>query len=499
MMENNVCITEKNRIKEAIVSVVILVALLIMAGTFMREANFNSRTLMYSIFVIVIINAILIVYICSKIEFYAFSFICVMFLGLLSLFIQPILNIPDEATHYARAEMISRGVFFVNPQEQTHETIQATYDLMDNSQKTYSVSTIQEMDINEDSATIEHVASANLSITYIPQALGIFIAKVLNLKLIWSMWLGRILNLLCYSLMIGLGIKLAGNCKFALFFVAALPMSIQQAASLSPDAIINGGIFLLIGYFIHLYTKDYISWKNIVIFSFLGLLVTFSKVTNVFFGGLILLLPIEKYWNKRKSMLVKISIILIFILCGGLFYIYTTQFPIPDVQKAYFDAAGVNSTEQIQYILTHTWEWIRNFGSSLVENCSLYVSMINNYGWLTYGYSISTIVMLVMFGKICFQQEGIDLPCLSKILLTLMVIGNYCFTCLALYITWTPVGSADIAGVQGRYFIPVIAVLTLLLSGKKQFTKGKESHKNDMIVILAMVGAMLIKTITYYY
>ena len=83
-----------------------------------------------------------------------------------------------------------------------------------------------------------------------------------------------------------------------------------------------------------------------------------------------------------------------------------------------------------------------------------------------------------------------------------MIIGNYCFTCLALYITWTPVGSSTIDGVQGRYFIPLIAVLVLLLTGKRQVAEGIErevSHKNDLIVILVVVGAMLIKTITYYY
>src|SRR5699024_7683048 len=142
--------------------------------------------------------------------------------------------------------------------------------------------------INYDTASIEHVASANLSISYIPQALGIIIAKVFNLDLIWSMWLGRMLNLICYSLRVGLGLKLADMLQIPLLFVATFPMSIQQAASLSPDAIINGGTFLLVGYFIYLYRKDFISWKNLFVFVILGLLVITSKVTNVFWGGLIL-------------------------------------------------------------------------------------------------------------------------------------------------------------------------------------------------------------------
>ena len=500
-MENSIHKMDKTNIKDVILYTIMLTALLTIVWLFMKGECFDKQTILYCIVIIVALGFTLIVYFFRGLEinFYKYAIFCLMVLGILSLFIQPILNIPDEATHYARAEMVSRGILFVDYHEQSHETIQATYDLMDESQKIYSESEIQGLKINHNTAFIEHVASSNLSISYIPQAIGIFVAKILNLDLIWSMWLGRFLNLVCYSFMVGLSLKLAGDLKFPLFFVSALPISIQQAASLSPDAIINGGVFLLIGYFIYLYRKDAILWKNLMIFLLLGLLVITSKVTNVFFSGLILLLPLEKDWKASKSIFIKIIFIMIFIICGVTFYIYTTQFPVPDVQKVYLDSVGVDSSGQIHYILAHLLEWFRNFGNSLIENCFSYMSMLNTYGWLNYGYSLSTIVMLVMFGKICFAQEGLKLSGLNKTLLVLMIIGNYCFTCLALYITWTPVGSPNIDGVQGRYFIPLIAVLILLLGGKKRFIEDKETHEKDMLIILAMVGAMLIKTVTYYY
>lgn len=499
-MENNIYKIDK--IKETIIYTTILASILVIVWMFMKGEHLGKQIILYCMVVIVALSFIFIKYsFCgAEIGFYKFSIFCLIVLGVLSLFIQPIFNIPDEGTHYARAEMVSRGVFFVDYHEKSHETIQATYDLMNEEKKVYTESKVQGLKINQDVALIEHVASSNLFISYIPQAMGIFIAKILNLDLIWSMWLGRFLNLVCYSMLVGVSLKLAGNLQFPLFFVATLPMSIQQAASLSPDAMINGGVFLLVGYFIYLYRKEVISWKNLMLFFILGLLVIMSKVTNVFFGGLILLLPLKKNWTVSKSILIKMFFIVTFVVCSAAFYIYTTQFPIPDVHKVYFDSAGVNSSGQIHYILTHMLEWMHNFGSSLIENCFTYISMLNNYGSLNYGYSISTIVMLVMFGKICFEQEGLGLSSLNKSLLALMIIGNYCFICLALYITWTPVGSSNIVGVQGRYFIPLIAVLILLLSGKKRLVdEGNESPKKDMLIILAMTGAMLIKTITYYY
>ena len=498
-MKENTLMPIKRRIKDVISPVIILILLLSLSWFFMQEASFNRHVIMYCSIVVVILSIILIVYGCCDIEFHRFSVLCLLLLGSISLFVQPILNMPDEDTHYARAEMVSRGILFIDPQQQTHETIQALYDLREDRQKPYSDSEIQGMKIDQTPAPIEHVASSNLFIVYIPQAIGIFLAKILNLNVIWSMWLGRLLNLICYSLIVGISLKLASGLQFPLFFVAALPMSVQQAASCSPDALINGSVFLIIGYFIYLYKKETVSWKNLLIFLLFGLLVITSKVTNVFFCGLILLLPLEKKLGRIKSILIKISFILLFIVCGVFYYIYTTQFPVSEAQRLYYASVGADSAGQIQYILSNMLEWVKNFGGSMIENVSSYVLMLNQYGCLDYDYYISSIIMVIAFGKICYQQRGLLMSVFNKVLLILMMLGNYCFTCLALYITWTPVGSTNIEGVQGRYFIPLIALLVVFLTGKGDSGKNKEKHRSDMVIVLAMVGAMLIKTITYYY
>ena len=107
--------------------------------------------------------------------------------------------------------------------------------------------------INYTPTTVKHVAATNLSFLYLPQTMGILLAKVLHMDAIWLLWFGRIMNLLCYGIIVASAVKIAPKWKFVLFFMASLPMSIQQAASFSPDAIINGLSILTIGYFIYLY------------------------------------------------------------------------------------------------------------------------------------------------------------------------------------------------------------------------------------------------------
>ena len=51
------------------------------------------------------------------------------------------------------------------------------------------------------------VTNASSFIPYIPQAIGIWIARILGLSLLWLVILGRFCNLVCYALITRLAIK----------------------------------------------------------------------------------------------------------------------------------------------------------------------------------------------------------------------------------------------------------------------------------------------------
>src|SRR6185295_8507910 len=51
-----------------------------------------------------------------------------------------------------------------------------------------------------------------------------------------------------------------------------------------------------------------------------------------------------------------------------------------------------------------------------------------------------------------------------RIIFILVFVTSYLATIVSLYLTFTPVGSDQVFGVQGRYFIPLVLLLSLLLS-----------------------------------
>lgn len=493
---------KKDREKQqGIICIFAEIICLILVACFLKDFQ-KSKAEMIIVFVVVCVMAVLLgLFAFKKIVFYCFVFGFLIVTGGLSLLIQPVFNIPDEVAHFARAEIVSSGNFIQNPAEQEFETIRSLEDLTDNIKKSYPNSSLKGKKIDYTPIKTKHVAATNLSFLYFPQAIGIFIAKFLHMDIIWLLWLGRFMNLLAYSILVAMAIKIAPKLKFFLFFIAALPISVQQAASFSPDAFINGTAILFVGYFLNLYSKreDRIPKKEILVFTFLGTIVAVSKVTNIFMMGLFLLIPSSRFEDRKKETIIKCIAIIVVIFFGGTYYLYTTNFAPNLEHLPYLEGANVNSEEQLQYILDNTRIWMQKFGFSIINRVAECTDMLSEFGWLEYNYSILSVVMIFIFGKMCFRESGVIISRFSKFLILLMTLGIYCTTCLALYLTWTPVGADDVVGIQGRYFIPMLLLLILLFTSNKDNRVKKESYIIDLTVINFMIGAMFIVTTARYY
>ncbi|MCF0146536.1 MAG: DUF2142 domain-containing protein, partial [Eubacterium sp.] len=87
---------------------------------------------------------------------------------------------------------------------------------------------------------------------YLGGMFGISIGRLLGLGGMMTFLLGRILNLVIFILLTAFAIKKLPFGKMALFIVALMPMTLQQAASYSPDVTINGLVFVVVALSLHL-------------------------------------------------------------------------------------------------------------------------------------------------------------------------------------------------------------------------------------------------------
>ena len=429
-----------------------------------------------------------------------FAFLCIVFLGGLSAIVQPILNIPDETVHFARAERVSEGKVFTDPSVQNFDTIKSVVEMQKSAEIPIIKSGLENKDVDYTVDYVNHVAASNLSFLYFPQALGIIIAKALNLNVIWLLWMARLCNLIFYSILMTIAMHIIPRLKYLLLFISILPMSIQQAASCSVDATINGVTILYISFFLYLYTKKTISKREVFIFLILSVIIILAKVTNICIAGLMILLPLDSKTKnqKAKNYLGKFVGIFAISIIAVWYYVYTMSFAPNLGQLQYITQMNIDGQEQINYIINNFLHWARIFVSVLLEQMYTSIVRLNTFGSLSYQYPILIVLMIFLYAKISFQEKGINLSKVEKCLITLMILGSYALTYLALYIGWTPVGSDSVDGIQGRYFIPLLFLLGIIVPSEKN-NEDRSKHIIDVMLMLLMAASMIIVTSNHYY
>ena len=242
-------------------------------------------------------------------DLYKVAFVIILVFGLMFCFLNPVLGGPDEYEHFIRSEMTSEGIIVPTYIDNSYYlTIQSSHDLLGEG---YSHIKSGWYKINKKNATIFNSSlywnPINYSVNtqfnssfaqnpfygYIPQSIGISIAKLFDMDAIWLLWLGRITNLLFYAGIVAIAIKKTPILKVPLLAIACVPALIFLSSTVSIDAMINGLAILLIAYFFYMYSapKDSLTNKDLVIFFIISLLMVFCKISLLLLPFLILFVP----------------------------------------------------------------------------------------------------------------------------------------------------------------------------------------------------------------
>ena len=137
------------------------------------------------------------------------AFIVILVFGLITSMVVPIKCVSDEQEHFTRAEMTSRGILFPEFKNNSYPSISSVDTLyIKNMWKTVFETADDTAPIDQSPNAVDSVFEQNPFYGYIFSGLGILIAKLLNLNLIWMLWLGRIFNTVFYAALISLAIKI---------------------------------------------------------------------------------------------------------------------------------------------------------------------------------------------------------------------------------------------------------------------------------------------------
>ncbi len=313
-------------------------------------------------------------------------------------------------------------------------------------------------------------------VAYIPQALGISLARLFHMNTIMVVYLGRLFNLLFFVGMTFLAMKRLPFGKEVLFGVALLPMTLHLSASFSYDVMILGCMFYLTAVCLELaYEKEKVHIKDVAVLAALMAAAGPCKLIYGVLMGLCLLIPVRKFggwkpWWAAAACVFAAWGLSMMLINGQTIVSYATE---TESVVPWAEEAGYSLT----LLLHRPLQAVRMFYQTLLWQADYYhMTMIGAYlGNLDTVLDVPYLVV-VMFtaGLFCLavKKPGErQVMSVGNRVWVAVLCGLCAFAAMAsMLIAWTPLSSQVINGVQGRYFLPFLPVLLM-------------AFKNDLIVL----------------
>ena len=203
-------------------------------------------------------------------------------LGVTFTYVTPALVAPDEYTHLAAAyELASTwsgqtaadedGNLLLRECDAAHFGTK-TGDIGVLAYKNEAIAETSEPGSHDVLTTHSEVKAGQGGGSYLAQALGIRLARAQGKNFYTMLLYGRLANLILYLLLAALAVWLAPTSLRGLFAcVALLPMPLQLAASLSPDAAVLGLVFSFTALCLRLRGEKAVWWQKILLIVLGGL------------------------------------------------------------------------------------------------------------------------------------------------------------------------------------------------------------------------------------
>ncbi len=336
---------------------------------------------------------------------------------------------------------------------------------------------------------------------YLPMSVCYKIGEVLDLPYSLTFMLGKLGNLLAFTGIIWLALHFARERKILIFSLAVMPTVLFQGSMYSYDGIVNS--LVLLG-FVLMMNEFYDSGKlnpwrigSVIILLIVG---SYSKAIYIPLILLLLALPGKKFENKKQSMMFKGMVAIVFLLVMATFVMPVLANTI-EGNLLYSDARGGDTStfRQLQSIFTHpiasiklflssitSLDNFRNLGYAAADNHLITNLMFLNFASLgTLGDKWSLLLIPMLFAILFIpneQSRGLSKG--ARVWCGLILLAVVALIWMALYLSFTPVGSDYIDGVQARYYFPLILPLSYLTWRTGAVCRKSLLQYNRMIIVI---------------
>jgi len=338
---------------------------------------------------------------------------------------------------------------------------------------------------------------------YLPAAAGLAIGRWTDLSILESYFLARLFNAFASVIFSALAIHLVSRGKLIMACILSLPMTLFLFSSLSQDAMLISYIALTVA-FLNRYLDTPSAQRTLGGLGAVFFFFTLSIIGRPPHLPFLLMGILFVSWGARS---VKAVIAMTgFTLAAIVAYLFSIK-PL-----GYFVIPGVNPETQKAFIFHHPIEMLSLTFKTILDYSSNYFhNFIGTLGWLDYGLPepfyplVGCALVVALLSDFKFKDQG--LPAWSRFAAVAFPVMVIMLIFVALFI-FDNSANVHIDGVQGRYFIPVALMFTLVMGNRDmgfngdfrfQFARLLAGVISLAIIIVTGFAACLACLCRYYY
>ncbi len=396
-------------------------------------------------------------------------------------FITPPLQVPDEGNHFLRAYELSEFKFFSQ-----EKTFPVSILMLDSAfqhlhflagQKTTMADITKHIGVKLEQEKKAPASPPTYTLPYLPQAMGVFIGRIIGSSPLALMYLGRLFNLLISVLIMFFAIRIIPQFKWIFLLLALMPKTLFLFGSLSYDSLtISLSFFTIAVFFYYAFSCERkINIKDLAVMALLALLLLFCKPPYFLLALLFFIIPPKKFGHLYKYIMIALGVVILGLaIWKGPAAISsfsstdtTQQVGSADPAASAGNHSVIRPEDQIKLIKNDIPAYLKLIAKSGFDYYRSYIlkSFVGVLGWidvelpdlLTYSY-----LVLILLSALVLSGENVSLGMMKKLLLFLLLVGTFVIVETAMYVYATRPGRDRVFGVQGRYFIPMAPLFFML-------------------------------------
>lgn len=405
--------------------------------------------------------------------------------------VTPPLQAPDEFNHFYKAYQIAGGKFLPNKVDdrlgcEIPNSINKFVFPFDNAATEKRLTLTKEDVLNgfrikytKDTTQFKDFPNTSYysPISYLPQAIAIFITKRLGCSVGTIYYSARLLTFLVWLICMFFVIKTVPVYKWLFTFICLLPMHLYVTNSFSADTMSNILSFLFIALILkHTFSAERFQIKDLLILILLVCLLALAKVVYTALVVSFLIIPFTKFSGKRQYityiMALFFSAFAMALYWSNIVTSYYTPYVSYNPEHRDWICLTHNSNyyDQKAYILSHGTYFLKVIYHSLFNHPHTYLDgYIGVFGnsdiplpdlllWVSY----AVLIFIALF-----EKNKFSLTISQKLVLVSASFASFVLLLLSQHLTWDAVGEGVVDVVQGRYLIPLFPFVLFAIGGFK--------------------------------